>query len=197
MCDNAFPQLTIKAFWKSYMFNNLLYYFGIKLQENTLVNTSVFLMQSHKDAIKGLFAIGAKPKKYFCCSFPLYHYRSSPTSASKTPEMWNGFMVWRLYCPLRFVTTTTTQERTLSMYSRLFELCRPSICVCVLVLSMFLWHKSVWGKRYRDWQDLLVSQTVTECNIKDVTLLKWITYFWATQRCFLQIASVMHLNWLQ
>lgn len=65
MCDNAFPQLTIKAFWKSYIFNTLLYYFGIKLQENTLANNSVFLMQSHKDAINGLFAIGAKPKKVF------------------------------------------------------------------------------------------------------------------------------------
>lgn len=65
MCDNAFPRLTIKAFWKSYIFNTFLYYFGIKLQENTLANNSVFLMQSHKDAINGLFAIGAKPKKVF------------------------------------------------------------------------------------------------------------------------------------
>lgn len=82
MCDNAFPQLTIKAFWKSYIFNTLLYYFGIKLQENTLVNTYVFLMQSHKDAINGLFAIGAKPKTFFSEFHQLLLLR--------TPEKWNG-----------------------------------------------------------------------------------------------------------
>ncbi len=49
-------------------------------------------MQSHKDAINGLFAIGAKPKHIFVVYSRYTTIEVHLRLRLRTPEMWNGFM---------------------------------------------------------------------------------------------------------